>query len=58
MGVLIGMAVIAMYLVPTIIAAARNHHQAGPIVLINILFGWSLIGWGAALIWSTSKVKV
>ena len=43
---------LAMYLVPTIIALARKHRQAGPIAAVNILLGWSVLGWIGAFVWS------
>ena len=46
--VLIGL----MYFCPTIIAAARGHHSKGGIIALNILLGWTILGWIIALIWS------
>ena len=47
-----------LFLIPTIVAARRHHKNAAPIFLVNILFGWSVLGWVAALVWSfTSNVK-
>ena len=43
---------LAIYCLPTIIAVNRNHHNRVPIILVNILLGWSAIGWIIALIWS------
>lgn len=41
-----------VYIIPTIIAAKRNHPNVAAIFLLNLLLGWSLIGWVAALVWS------
>lgn len=43
------------YLVPWCIAFARHHNKQVPIFLINLLLGWTLIGWFAALIWAFSS---
>lgn len=43
------------YLVPWCIAFARHHHKQVPIFLINLLLGWTLIGWFATLIWAFSS---
>ena len=43
---------LATYLIPTFIACIRGHSNSLSILLINILFGWTLLGWLAALIWS------
>ena len=45
-----------LYWLPTLIAIVRSHHQIGPIVVINFLLGWTLIGWVAALAWSVSHI--
>ncbi len=40
---------------PSIIAGARKHQNTTAILAINLLFGWTLIGWGGALIWSLTN---
>ncbi len=45
----------AVYLLPTIIAMARKHPLAARIALLNILAGWTVIGWFAALAGSLRK---
>ncbi len=44
--------VFVIYFVPWGIARARAHHQSGKIFLLNLLFGWSGIGWIALLVYS------
>lgn len=39
------------YLLPTIAAFATKHPHASAIAAVNVLLGWSLIGWAAALVW-------
>jgi hypothetical protein len=51
MLVFIGL-MIAIYFLPLMIAAGRNHHQTFAIFVLNLLLGWTLLGWIAALIWS------
>jgi hypothetical protein len=41
--------VVALYFLPTIIAAARKVPSVGSVVVINVLLGWTLIGWVVAL---------
>lgn len=43
---------LGMYLLPTIVAAARKHRQLPAIALLNILLGWSVLGWIGAIIWA------
>jgi hypothetical protein len=37
---------------PTIIAAIRHNHATGRIFLLNLLLGWTGIGWIVALVWA------
>jgi hypothetical protein len=47
----------ALYFVPTIIAVVRHHPHALPIGLVNLLLGWTLLGWIGVLIWSCITVQ-
>ncbi len=40
-----------LYFLPTIIAA-RQGHDVAPILLLNLFFGWTGIGWVAMLLWA------
>jgi len=44
--------VIACYLIPTIIGVLRHHKDLPAIAVVNILFGWSVVGWFISFIWS------
>lgn len=46
-----------LYFLPVIIAGSRNHHQLGPVIVINTFLGWTLIGWVAALAMAVSATK-
>ena len=48
---LVGM---ALYWLPSFIAAKRRHRNLVPILLVNLFFGWTLIGWVICLAWSCS----
>ena len=39
-----------LYFLPTVIAANRGHQITG-ILLLNLLFGWTVIAWFALLLW-------
>jgi hypothetical protein len=52
---LFGLAIIGGYFLPAFIASYRKHKNATPIFLVNLLFGWSIVGWIWPLIWSTSS---
>lgn len=48
---------IAAYFLPTIVAVRRGR-QVGPVAVINIFFGWSLIGWVVAIVMALSDKPV
>jgi hypothetical protein len=48
---------VSIYLLPTIISFIRKHPKKISIGFTNIFFGWSVIGWILALIWSLSSTK-
>ena len=48
---------IFLYLLPGWIAWNRKHPSKGAIILIDIVFGWTAIGWIIALIWSLGSTK-
>lgn len=41
-----------LYLLPTLIAAARNCRHADAIFALNLLLGWTVIGWLAMFTWA------
>ena len=43
---------IGMYVLPSAIAVVRKHHQAGAIIALNILLGWTFLGWVVAAVWA------
>jgi hypothetical protein len=45
------------YFIPSIVAFARRHHNAVPILFLNIFLGWTLIGWVGALIWALTTPR-
>jgi ribosomal protein L40E len=51
-GVFLFLPALAAYFVPTIIAAFRRAKDMVGIVLLNVLAGWTFIGWVIALVWS------
>ena len=57
MDVLIVFAVVAAYFLPAFVAFGRNHHQRAAILATTLFFGWSGIGWAAAMIWACTAVR-
>jgi len=44
---------IFLYFLPAVIG--RNKRDAAGIFLVNLLFGWTVIGWVIALIWACTS---
>lgn len=44
-----------VYFVPTLIALLRGHKNSGPILLVNLILGLTLVGWFVALVWCLSS---
>lgn len=43
---------IVLYVVPGLIALGRGHHQRFAILALNLLLGWTFVGWVAAFVWA------
>lgn len=41
-----------VYFLPTVVAAKRGHQSGASIFVVNLFFGWTLLGWVAALAWA------
>lgn len=44
---------LGVYFLPTIIGA--RHHNAGAIFVLNLLLGWTFVGWIVALVWACTN---
>ena len=47
----------ALYLIPTLVAYKRQAENRGVIATINILTGWTGLGWIAALVWARTDQR-
>lgn len=47
---------VTLYFLPLIVASIRQHPSAVAISALNLLAGWTLIGWVVALVWSLNAV--
>ena len=54
-GFIIFLFSLALYFLPTIIAMAGHRRNTFAIFLLNLLLGWTFIGWVVALVWSVKK---
>lgn len=46
---LVGIPILAAYFAPGIVASTRKVPNAGSVWVLNLLLGWTLIGWAIAL---------
>ena len=42
----------AIHFLPTIVAGLRDSRSVAGIFLLNLFFGWTVIGWVIALVWA------
>ena len=51
------LAALLLYLAPAIIADMRKREDALAITVVNVLLGWTIVGWVAALVWARHPVS-
>jgi len=47
--------IFAFYFLPALIAFLRQHKNRIAIFLLNLLLGWSGLGWVVSLVWSVMR---
>ena len=52
-----GIALIAVYFLPIIVCRRRKSRNENMIFVVNLLFGWTIIGWLSALAWALDRSK-
>ena len=55
MGILIIILAGFFYLLPSLVALNNKKSNSGAIFALNLLLGWSFIGWVVAFIWAITK---
>jgi len=55
MTLLIALFAFFMYMFPTIAAARCDNKNTQAISVLNILLGWTFIGWVVCLVWAVKK---
>ncbi|AKF37333.1 superinfection immunity protein [Yersinia enterocolitica] len=43
-----------IYFIPFIVANARQHKNTASVFMLNLLLGWTFIGWVISLVWAMS----
>ncbi|MGI9142255.1 MAG: superinfection immunity protein [Fluviibacter sp.] len=53
-----GIFLVVVYFLPAASAYSRKHKSRSAILLVNLIFGWTLVGWLWAAIWcSTGNIE-
>lgn len=47
--------IFAFYFLPTLISFLRQHRNKPAIFLLNLLLGWTVLGWVVTFIWSVMR---
>ncbi len=49
--------VLSGYFLPFLVANHRKHPDQMSIFILNLLLGWTAIGWIIALVWSAKSIR-
>ncbi len=55
LGITLAILIFGVYFLPSLIAFLRQHKNKLAIFILNILLGWTGLGWAVALVWSVMK---
>lgn len=53
-GLVVLLLFLTFYFLPFVIAMMRGRPNTGAIFVLNLLLGWTLVGWVVALVWAMS----
>jgi hypothetical protein len=45
-----------IYFIPAMVASSREHQQRLAIFMLNLLLGWTALGWIIAIVWACTAV--
>ena len=45
----------SLYLLPSIVASSNKHVNLAAIFVLNLLLGWTILGWIIALVWASME---
>ncbi len=51
-GLMFILPAIFLYFLPSILASTRRHPNFAGVLLVNLFFGWTFLGWIGALVWA------
>lgn len=44
-----------LYFLPTVVAVGRRHRNWGALFMLNLLAGWTIVGWVICLVWAVVR---
>lgn len=53
----VALAALVVYFLPAVIAVNYRVRRSGAITALNLLLGWTFLGWAVALVWSIGEVE-
>ncbi|MGB3968758.1 MAG: superinfection immunity protein [Planctomycetota bacterium] len=53
MGLML-LAAASIYVLPSAVAMLRRHRNVASIMVVNLLLGWTLLGWAVSMAWAVS----
>ena len=56
-GFIVFVVLLFAYFVPSLVACSRHHHNAAAVFILNLLLGWTMIGWVVALVMAATAVR-
>jgi hypothetical protein len=59
-GAILGLTILiglSLYFLPTIVAEIRRTEHGAGIFWVNLIFGWTVLGWVAAFIWALAHQR-
>ncbi len=54
---IVGIAALVVYFLPALIALNYGIRRKGAISTLNLLLGWTFLGWAGALVWAIAEVE-
>lgn len=56
-GMMLLVCAVFIYLIPSVVAFGNGHRNKAAILMLNVLLGWTFLGWVAALVWAMTRDK-
>lgn len=54
-SIIVLLLLVAVYFIPSFVAHNRHHRNSTAIFALNLLLGWTLLGWVTAFVWALTN---